>query len=115
MPACERSRVKLDVQPRQREVRTGVKVIMRPPHSIGLAASTLKPGILEKRGLDLATRITEGIDAARRPRRKAARSICGRPPTCKDWIGQHVRIACAHMSGLFSDLTTLGQDGLRGQ
>jgi hypothetical protein len=58
--------------------------------------------------------LARGIEAAR-PRRYAARFICGRPPTCKDWPGQHARIACAHMSGLFSGLATTGQDGLRGQ
>ena len=44
--------------------------------------------------------IARGIEAGW-PRRLAARCICGRPPTCKDWLGQHARIACAHMSGLF--------------
>lgn len=40
-----------------------------------------------------------------------SRFICGRPPTCKDWLGQHARIACAHMSGLRLGLRPLAKMG----
>jgi len=54
--------------------------------------------------------IARGIEAGW-PRRLAARFICGRPPTCKDWLGQHARIACAHMSGLRLGLRPLAKMG----
>ncbi|MDA9441630.1 hypothetical protein XH98_21580 [Bradyrhizobium sp. CCBAU 51745] len=36
-------------------------------------------------------------------------------PDLQERLWQHARIACAHMSDLFSGLATTGQDGLRGQ